>query len=226
MLALAPASAKLLSDMNLFLKICTLALAALAVSACAAGKPEPSQPQPAGPPDWRVIATEDDRRRLRSWRTAWTEALRKANAAGHGATIAREGALLQPDAALPWQAPPMGDYQCRVIKVGAKSAGLLDYIAYPVFNCRIRSENGMTSFAKLTGSQRPIGHLLPSAGDRMIFLGTLQLGDENRALRYGDDRERNVAGILERIGGDRWRLFMPYPHFESTIDVLELIPRS
>jgi hypothetical protein len=60
----------------------------------------------------------------------------------------------------------------------------------------------------------------------MIFLGTLQLGDENRALRYGDDRERDVAGIIERIGDSRWRLVLPYPRFESTIEVLELIPRS
>jgi hypothetical protein len=208
------------------MKLFTLLLAALALCACAAGGPGPSQSAPAAVPDWRVIATEEDRKRLRSWRTAFSEALRKAQAAGHGATLVREGALLQPDAALPWQAPPMGEYQCRVIKIGAKSAGLLDYVAYPTFNCRIRAENGMTGFAKLTGSQRPIGHLLPATGDRMIFLGTLQLGDENRALRYGDDRERDVAGILQRIGDGRWRLILPYPRFESTIDVLELIPRS
>ena len=224
MLALAAASAKLLPDMRFSPRL--LALAALALSACAGSKPEPGPSLPAAVPEWRTIATEDDRRRLRLWRTAFTEALRKARAAGHGATIAREGALLQPDAALPWQAPPRGEFQCRVIKIGAKSAGLLDYIAYPTFNCRIRDENGMTSFAKLSGSQRPIGHLLPTMGERMIFLGTLQLGDENRALRYSDDRERDVAGILERIGERRWRLLLPYPRFESTMDVLELIPRS
>jgi hypothetical protein len=210
--------------MRLVPSICALLLTVLTLSACAASPPGGSAP--AAPPDWRVIATEPDRKRVREWRNAWTKALRKAQAAGHGATLAREGVLLQPDAALPWQAPPMGEYQCRVIKVGAKSAGLLDYVAYPTFNCRIRAENGMTSFAKLTGSQRPIGHLLPTTGDRMIFLGTLQLGDENRALRYGDDSERNVAGIIERIGESRWRLVLPYPRFESTLDVLELIPRS
>lgn len=225
MLALAAASAKLLRDMRIHPSICTLVLPAVALAACASSRPE-SQPVRAGPPDWRVIATEADRKRLRSWRTAWIEALRKAQAAGHGAALALEGALLQPDAALAWQAPPEGGYHCRVLKIGAKSAGLLDYVAYPSFNCRIRGENGMTSFAKLTGSQRPIGHLLDTSGERMIFLGTLQLGDENRALRYGDDRERDVAGIIERIGDRRWRLVLPYPRFESTIDVFELIPRS
>jgi hypothetical protein len=223
-LALPAASAKLIDDMRISGKFCTLLLPALALSACAPSRPGLAAPEAL--PDWRSIATERDRKRLRSWRSAWTEALRKAQAAGKGATIAGEGVLLQPDAALPWQAPPMGDYQCRVIKIGAKSTGLLDYIAYPAFNCRIRQEDRMVGFAKLTGSQRPIGHLLPTSGERMIFLGTLQLGDENRALRYGEDRERDMAGIIERIGDRRWRLVLPYPHFESTIDVLELIPRS
>lgn len=200
-------------------------LAFLALSGCAAGKSDP-QPLASGPPDWRNIATEGDRKRLREWRTAWVEALRKAQAGGHGAVVAREGALLQPDAALPWQAPPSTDYHCRVIKIGAKSSGGLNYVAYPAFACRIRAEGGLTSFAKLSGSQRPIGHLLPDTGNRMTFLGTLQLGDENRALRYGEDRERDMAGFLERIGERRWRLVLPYPNFESTIDVLELTPRS
>jgi hypothetical protein len=81
------------------------------------------------------------------------------------------------------------------------------------------------SFAKMSGSQRPIGHFLPFAGQqRMVFLGTLQLGDEARALEYGRDRERDMAGVVERIGENRWRLVLPYPHFESTIDVLELVP--
>jgi hypothetical protein len=210
--------------MRILPSFCTLLLATLTLSACAASVA--SRSEPVSLPDWRIIATEGDRKRIREWRTAWTEALRKASAAGHGETLVGEGALLQPDAALPWQAPPMGEYRCRVIKLGAKSAGLLDYVAYPAFDCRIRSENGITSFAKLTGSQRPIGYLLPTIGERMIFLGTLQLGDENRALRYGDDRERDVAGIIERIGDRRWRLVLPYPRFESTLDVIELIPRS
>ena len=32
----------------------------------------------------------------------------------------------------------------------------------------------------------------------MIFLGTLVLGDETRALRYGRDRERDLIGVFER----------------------------
>ena len=210
------------------MKLATLpgaAAAALLLSGCGLAGPSERPIAPAGAHDWRMIATSHDRQRLRDWRTAWVEALASANAAGHGAKIAREGALLQPDAALPGAAIPPGLYHCRVIKVGAKSEGLLDYIAYPAFTCRVRQENGLQSFAKLTGSQRPLGLLFPDHDRRTVFLGTLQLGDERVALEYGRDRERDMAGILERVGDQRWRLVFPYPHFESKIDVLELVPQ-
>lgn len=174
---------------------------------------------------WREIATADDRARLRGWRTAWVEGLKSAEAAGNGPTIAREGILLNPDAAGQWQSLPPGDYRCRVLKLGSKTGTGLAYIAYPTFNCRIRSEGGLLSFAKLTGSQRPLGLILPDSTRRMIFLGTLQLGDERLALEYGRDRERDLIGIVEYLPDGRWRLALPYPHFESKIDVIELVPR-
>jgi len=52
------------------------------------------------------------------------------------------------------------------------------------------------------------------------------LGDESRALRYGRDRERNLIGLVERIGPQRWRIAFPRPAFESLLDVIELVPRS
>jgi hypothetical protein len=59
---------------------------------------------------------------------------------------------------------------------------------------------------------------------RQIFLGTLVLGDEQGAMQYGQDETRNVAGFVERVGSNRWRLVMPRPHFESQTDVMELVP--
>lgn len=201
--------------------------ASLALAGCAGGSADDAPASRALTSfSWRDVATEDDRGRIRGWRDAWVQALAKARAAGHAADIAAEGILLDPDAAQLAAAPRPGDYACRVIKVGAKSQGLLDYIAYPAFNCRIGVENGVLSFAKLTGSQRPIGLILPDTERRSIFLGTLQLGDERLALQYGRDRERDMAGIVERIAERRWRIAFPYPHFESTLDVLELVPRS
>jgi len=193
-------------------------------SACAShGVPPPGASAQAGP-DWRTIITDDDRGRLRNWRTAWTRALTKAQASGHDQEIAAEGALLDPDAAQSWQDPLPGLYRCRTIKLGAQSEGMLDYVVYPAFDCRIRAEDGFVSFTKLSGSQRPIGLILSYSANRMLFLGTLQLGDETRALEYGRDRERDLVALVERIGAYRWRLVFPYPHFESTMDVIEVAP--
>lgn len=197
----------------------------IALPACAVLQPGDTViPQPTS--NWRAIATDDDRERLREWRTAFVSALEAARAAGHGAEIDREGALLDPDSALAGGSIPNGDYRCRVIKLGAKSPGLLDYVAYPAFSCRIRQEKDLQGFAKLTGSQRQVGLIFPGDSLRQIFLGTLVLGDEDRAMQYGSDRERDVAAFVERIGPDRWRMIMPYPHFESRLDVLELVPVS
>ena len=98
----------------------------------------------------------------------------------HGAEIAAEGILLDPDAAMTEPSPPPGDYRCRTIKIGARSEGLLNYVAYPAFKCRIESAGpeGSMGFTKLTGSQRPIGRFFADSARRMIFLGTNQLGDE------------------------------------------------
>jgi len=82
------------------------------------------------------------------------------------------------------------------------------------------------SFAKLDGSQRQVGIVFPNDPLRQVFLGTLMLGDEGRAMEYGVDPGRDVAGFIERLGPQRWRLVMPYPNFESQIDVMELVPAA
>lgn len=176
--------------------------------------------------DWHQVATSKDRQRLRDWRTDFVGALDAARKAGHGAEIDREGVLLQPDAALGGGPIPNGAYSCRVIKLGAKSAGMLDFVAYPPFACRIRQEKDLQGFAKLTGSQRPVGLIFPGDIMRQVFLGTLVLGDEREAMQYGQDATRDVAGYVERIGPNRWRLVMPAPAFESQLDVMELVPRG
>lgn len=197
----------------------------VALSACTGGRVGPEEAVPAAD-GWRNLATEIDRERVREWRSTWVRGLAKARAAGHGAAIAGEGPLLDPDAALAEVAPPAGNYRCRVIKVGAKQEGLLDYVTYPAFACRIGGGEAVRDFVKMTGSQRPVGRLFAENDRRMVFLGTLQLGDEQGTLRYGHDATRDMAGFLERIGESRWRLVFPAPRFESVIDVLELIPQD
>lgn len=174
--------------------------------------------------EWREIATADDRARLRDWRDTFAKALTAARNSGHAAEITREGPLLEPDASVGGTPIPNGIYRCRIIKLGAKSTGLLDYVAYPAFTCQIRPEDGLQRLTKLGGSQRLVGIIFPNDAMRQVLLGTLVLGDEPRALPYSQDQMRDVAAFVERIGPNRWRLVMPQPHFESQLDVMELVP--
>jgi hypothetical protein len=113
---------------------------------------------------------------------------------------------------------PDGDYQCRTIKLG----GLLPLTVYGYFDCAI--SGGGTVIEKLTGSQRFKGDLAPADGG-LFYWGALHYGDE-APFAYGADPERNQVGCLYRIEGKpvRYRLEMPFPLFESTHDVIELIP--
>jgi len=200
-------------------------LVLLALAGCTRSREVVAPPNAERPSDnWRSLVTDDDRNRVRRWRNAWTEALAQAQPA-NAAAIAREGPLLDPDAALPGARLPAGDYRCRTIKLGAQSAGHAVFTAYEPRPCRVGAEGTRLHFTIFDGPQRPIGTFFPDIGGRrMIFLGTLQFGDEALAYRYSWDRERDMVGLLERIGDHRWRLVFPHPHFESLLDVIELVP--
>ncbi|HYZ47533.1 MAG TPA: DUF4893 domain-containing protein [Sphingomonas sp.] len=198
-------------------------VAVLALGAC--GQKAPLASAASGPPDWRQVATPADRARLREWRTAFVTGLDQARASGHAAEVAREGKLLEPDAGMAGGMPPAGDYRCRVIKLGSKGQSGPGYVAYPEFGCRIDDEGGIRSFRKLTGSQRPVGVIMNDGG-RQVFLGTMMLSDESRALFYGRDPDRDMIGAVERLGDGRWRMILPYPHYESVMDVMELVPAA
>lgn len=199
--------------------------AALTLAACGAKDLEPKPPRQRTN-DWHQLISQADRDRLSRWRTAWMSGLEKAAASGNGPQIAAQGGLLKPDVALDDPLLPPGDYACRVIKMGAQAGGSLDYVAYPAFTCRVNPEPGRLHFAKIDGSQRPVGDIYPDEGRRMIFLGAMMLSDEARPRPYGRDAERDMAGIVERVGPDRWRIAFPYPRWESTIDVFELVPKG
>ena len=175
---------------------------------------------------YKEVISENDRVRLRDWRKSFENGLAAARKSGHGAEIDREGALLDPDAALAGPAIRNGMYRCRVIKLGAKDPGNLDYVTYSGFTCRVKQEHALQRLGKLSGPQRYLGLIFPGDAIRNVFLGTLVFADEQRALQYGQDQQRDVAGYIERIGPNRWRLIMPAPHFESQLDVMELVPQG
>ena len=209
----------------------------LTLSACGGGNgaieplaaPPPAPEHKSSKPrsnDWHVYISNFDRDRLARWRSAWISGLDKATKAGNGPQIAAQGALLKPDQALENPALPAGDYRWRKIKMGAQDKGMLDYVAYPYFTCRIALMDGRLRFTKIDGSQRPVGDIFADEAGRMIFLGSMMLGDETRPLPYGRDGERDMVGIVERVGPQRWRIAFPYPHWESQVDVMELLPKD
>ena len=176
--------------------------------------------------DWRRVATAADRGRLRGWRGAWVNALAQVDPR----EIAREPVLFDPDRALVDPLPPPGPYRCRTFKLGARAGLGPTFMTSGWFACRIGEDGGdpkgdsVVSLIKLDGSQRPVGTIFADTNARAIFLGTMELGDEKRPMRYGRDANRDMAGLIERIGTKRWRVVLPYPKFESVLDVVELVP--
>jgi hypothetical protein len=168
--------------------------------------------------DWRKDAVQLDRRRIERLDQAWTQALDEARSGGHARDLAVQGALFKPDAALKRPQPAPGTYRCRTFKLG----GNLPYAAYGWFTCRVElTPGGDMLLRKTTGSQRQSGNLYPDSPRRQIFLGAVAWGSEE-PLAYRQNVERDQAGVLERIGQNRWRLALPYPKQESTLDVIEL----
>ena len=152
---------------------------------------------------------------------------RRSTEAGktNAADIRKEGELLMPRAALPRPAPTPGSYNCRLIKLGKATAEEQPYESFKPFFCYVEVEDDLLTIVKQTGSQRPAGRLWEDDDPtRLIFLGSLALGDEDQPLAYGDDPKRDMAGVLERIAPFRWRLVIPWPQSTSKLDVFELTP--
>lgn len=181
-----------------------------------------------GPPlkseTWKGVATAEDKDRLARLGLAWQGALFDAAKTNAG-DIRREGKLLQPRAALPRPDPTPGSYNCRLIKLGKAAPKSRAFETFKPFFCYVEVEDGQLTIVKQTGTQRPAGRLWEDdVPTRLIFLGSLALGDETSPLAYGDDPKRNMAGVLERIGPFRWRLVTPWPQNSSKLDVVELTP--
>lgn len=175
--------------------------------------------------DWRRLATDADRTRLRDWRQAWIEARAKVVVAPGGpAALSRDPALFDADRALAKAVLAVGDYRCRTIKLGPRNLAMTAVSVGGWGPCAVTRDGATTRFAT-TGVQRADGHLFADTDGRSIFLGTAAFGDETRTMPYGRDARRNMAGIVERIGEGRWRLVLPYPGFESTLDTIEIVAR-
>lgn len=205
--------------------------AAFSVAACAPQSAGPARAgvvvaeEPSARPEWQGIANEEDVKKIAGIEDAWREALGQARR--FRSQIAAEGELLDPDAGLARPAPSPGPYRCRVVKLGSSDPRGRAFEAFKPFFCYVEAEGPLLTIVKQTGSQRPAGRLYPDdEKERLVFLGTLALGSEEAPLPYGEDPERDMAGVLERVAPFRYRLVIPFPPDKSTLQVIELVPAT
>lgn len=174
---------------------------------------------------WRALIHSDDRIRLLGLWPAWTTA--KAAAVGHGMTAewVALGPLADPAPVAEGVWPAAGAYRCRLVKLGAKLAGMPDVAPAREFPCAVTNDGGGIGFTVSGAFQMSSGRLYPD-GERMIYLGAMSLRGDMSPFAYGADPDRNQVGVLERIGPARWRLALPWPRFQSTLDVVDIVPAS
>ena len=178
------------------------------------------------PATWHAAIRPDDRTRLLGLWPAWTTA--KAAAVEHGKTAEwiALGRLADPAPAAAGEWPVAGAYRCRVVKLGARVPGQPDIAPTRDFPCTVTvDDDGTIGFAGRNAFQTSSGRLYPD-GERMVFLGAMTLGGDMSRFKYGADPDRNLVGVLERIGPARWRLALPWPRFQSTLDVVDIVPAS
>lgn len=217
-------------DQGMFrVAVAAMLCASLALGGCQTARPRSGATVEVGPPlksaVWMAIASNSDRSRLERLGLAWSEGLAGANKRYQSA-VQREGALLRPRAALPRPNPTPGSYNCRLIELGKVGKNDKAFQSYKPFFCYIQIDGDQLSFVKQTGSQRPAGILWDDdeGRNRMVFLGSMARGAEDKTLAYGDDPKRDLAGVFERIAPFRWRLVIPWPQDDAKIAIYELTP--
>ena len=212
---------------RLFLALSALLLLAACQTAPGSDRPRPviSVEAPSKTDAWMAIASPGDTRRIRNDDAAWAVGLSEARKAGFTRAINEEGLLLKADAGLPYPAPTPGSYSCRLVKLGSSGKGKPAFERFKPFFCYVQVDGNLLTIVKQTGSQRPAGRLWEDDNPRrLIFLGSLALGNEETPLAYGDDPKRDMAGYFERTAPFRWRLVIPWPQDGAKLNVFELTP--
>jgi hypothetical protein len=204
-------------------------LLAFALAGCTTApitpRPRPAvivtEPQPE--PAWRGIVQPADLDRLARLGSAWEQALALARATGASRRVRGEGVLLDPAIALPRAALPPGSYRCRLIRIGAVRRGRGAYAVQGPFFCFVGAEEANLSFTQQTGSDRPGGYIYDDLDNRQILIAARARGREQLPPAYSEQPERDVVGVVERIGNFRYRIVIPWPRNGAILEVMELI---
>ena len=196
----------------------------LVLPACGDGLPGVASASDLRARNWQEQITEADRKRLAGLWAAWTRALNQASAAGETAALAAAGQLAVADAAVPGEVPAPGDYHCRTLKLGVRSNAPATAPALALVEaqpCRISARGSLLWFEQLGGLQRVGGTFYPD-DDRMVFLGSKSLAGEMRVIAYAADAARDQVGVLHTLGPGRWRLELPWPNWQSNLEIIEI----
>jgi hypothetical protein len=175
-------------------------------------------------PEWLGLASSEDVDRLERAEEAWASALAGIGATRFARAVAREGELLEPEAALARPELPPGSYHCRLLRLSVGPGRRPAVAAFRPFFCHVADAGPLLAFTKQTGSERPSGYFYPDdRRDRLIFLGNMAVGAQAQ-LPYDGASSRDMVGLVERVGPFRWRLVLPWPRSGATLEVMELVP--
>ncbi|MBN9070168.1 MAG: DUF4893 domain-containing protein [Rhizobiales bacterium] len=161
------------------------------------------------------LITKADRIRLEKYGESRRKAIAEAKAGGDPQFAETEKLLAKP--LKPFSGLDMtGAWKCRTVKLG----GLLPFVDYPWFKCRVTDDGSGWMLSKLTGSQRTTGRFYDDGDKRLIYLGSFSV-NEDRPKPYGSGPETDQVGYAFRTGPKEWRIEFPAPAYESTLDILE-----
>jgi len=165
--------------------------------------------------------TPEDLGRLAEFARVRADSIKEARDGGESADVATLDEILAGEEEPILGVDIGGDYRCRVAKLGGDLGRLT---IYDWFRCEIGEDSIGYRLEKTSGSQRLSGHFIDDNETSLIFYGAGHY-DGEQPNEYNADAERNMVGRLVKIGGDRYRLELPLPKFESTFDILELEKR-
>lgn len=162
------------------------------------------------------IMTAADKTRLEGYGAARAKAIAEAKAGGSPEDVATLDKMLVKPLVSFSDFDMTGNWQCRTIKAG----GLGALVVYGWFKCKVTDDGSGWMLEKLTGSQRTKGRFFDDGEKRLIYLGSFFVaGDPIRA--YGGGPQSDQVGYAFRTGPAEWRIELPLPEYESTLDVLE-----
>lgn len=171
---------------------------------------------------WAGLASAEDQARLSELQELFVKA-RAAVPRNRARLVDAETALVDPTAAQLLPELPPGPYHCRLVRFGGKAR----FATFKPDFCYVEAGKGNLSFTKQTANQGgslPQGWIYPDGERRQVFLGANRRKGEAEGRRYGDDPNRDLIGVVERVSPFRWRLVLAQAGGGGTLDLYELVP--